>query len=180
MNRILRGILIGLIVLIVIGTSGIAMALHGETFVSPWLPGLLALALGASTSLVMWKWWIPLTGTDSRLFNTLCHIVTVASVAIAAFYGANYAFADRSTHHTEMAVVEGRYSETRYHSRRVGRRVVGRGEPYKVYHIEVCLTDGQKKRLSVPFGRFRRIHTGDTISLPVEQGALGFPVIRKE
>lgn len=178
MRPIVRYPLAGLLILVVIFAVGGSMAIYGDTFINPWLPLLLALATGLSTSLVMWKGWRGITDSDSRTFNSICHVATVTSVLTAAFYLGNYAWADTSTLHEEKAVVVSRYSETRHKSKRVGRRTVA-GEPYKVYFVEVELADGRRKSLSASYARFRRIHTGDTLSLQVEEGALGFPVIKK-
>ena len=97
---------------------------------------------------------------------------------MAAIYLCNYAFADKSTLHKEPVVVERRYSEVRHRTKRISRRTYGRGEPYKVYYIDVRFpSTGKLKAISLQQRLYNRVRTGDTLSLDTEMGFLGFPVI---
>lgn len=173
-----RYILIGLIILLTMAAYGASMGIYGETVVNAWVPFGGALIIALLSGSRMWRLWNRLSQSDSMWFNLACHTVTATGVVMAAFYVCNYAFADSTTLHKETVVVERRYSETRHRTKRISRRVYGRGEPYKVYYIDVRFVgSGKTKAISLKNDLFRRIHTGDTLSLDTEAGLLGFPVI---
>lgn len=105
-------------------------------------------------------------------------IISAAALAFS-FYGLNYWCADSSTEHIERVEVVRKYYNVRHKTQRINRRVYTTGAPYKVYYIDVEFANGRIKAQSIPFSRYRRVHKGDTINLPMEKGLFGFPVIKE-
>jgi len=93
--------------------------------------------------------------------------------------GLNFMLTDFSSLPEVKAEVVDKYSETHYRSRRVGRNRYTRGEPYKVYYLDLRLPDGRLKEMSATLGQYNRRHKGDTVALPVERGLFGVPVIKR-
>lgn len=56
---------------------------------------------------------------------------------------------------------------------------VGAGEPYYVYDLNLRFSDGRTKSIRVDAARYNRTRTGATLTLPMERGLLGWPVITR-
>ncbi len=164
--------------LIIILGLGAIIGLSSLTMTSPWFPIGTAVAFAAITGSVLADKWEWLTGSRRFILNYICHLAVVSILMAAAFYVVNYAFADAESSHTVKAVVERRYSETRYKTRRIRRNVYGNGEPYKVYYMELRFDNGMKKSRLIPLSKFNRVRKGDTINVNIAQGAFHIPVIK--
>lgn len=158
---------------------GAIMGLSSATLISPWFPVGTALLFSAITGIAFAHKWEKFTNTASFIPNYICHLIAVTGVLGASFYIINYAFTDSSTTHTVKAVVERRYTETHYKSKRIRRNVYGRGEPYKVYYMELRFENGMKKSRLIDIKRFNRLRKGDTVNVDIARGALYVPVIKK-
>jgi len=157
---------------------GSIIGLSSATLINPWFPIVTALAFAAITGFAFAQKWEKFTNTASFILNYICHLIAVTGVFCASFYIVNYAFADSTTTHTVKAVVERRYSETRYKSKRIRRNVYGRGEPYKVYYMELKFDNGMRKARYINLKKFNRIRKGDTVKVDIARGALYIPVIK--
>lgn len=178
---LIRYTLIALLVLLTIASYGASMGFYGMTVINPWIPGVAAVIIALLSGSRMWKAWQFVSGSDNMWFNFFIHTVVATGFVMGAFYACNYLFADGASLHKETAVVERRYKEVRHRSKRIGRRVYGRGEPYNVYFIEVrLLSTGALKSLSADRAQYSRIHAGDTLRLDTETGLFGFPVILRK
>ncbi len=76
-------------------------------------------------------------------------------------------------------MVERLYTETHHRSKRVGRNRYVKGEPYKVYYMEVSLPGGWRKPIHLDRARYSATHLGDTIAIPVGRGLFGLSVIKR-
>ena len=179
-SSVWRYILIGLTILITIFGYGTIFALSSETLISPWLPVSASIIIAILSSIKIGGYWEYISTNSNIWLNRTIHVITTTAIVGGAFYSCNYLFDNDSTRHKEQVVVENRYHKVRYRSKRITRRTYTRGEPYKVYYIDVQFSDGRKKSLSVPFKRYKRIHTGDTISLNIATGLFGIPVIKRD
>lgn len=56
---------------------------------------------------------------------------------------------------------------------------VGAGEPYYVYDLNLRFSDGRTKSIRVEAAQYNRTRTGATLTLPMERGLLGWPVITR-
>ncbi len=171
MAKIIITLLIGVI------SYGLTVALSSRTLISPWIPVSAAVFISAITGIKIARKWKAITGVTTFIVNYICHVLLMTGMLLAAFYVINFAFADKATTHTVKAVIERRYSETRYKSRRIRRNVYGRGEPYKVYFIELRFENGMKKSRELNLNKFNRTHKGDTLNVDIAKGALSIPVI---
>lgn len=157
---------------------GGSSVLYSDTLIEWWKPVAVCGLLAIISAFVYGKRWRRFTQTDFAPVNFCLQAIVAFSLLIFAFFGVNYFFSDVSDRHTEIVKVERRYSETHYRTRRVGRRVVGRGEPYHVYFVEVRFRDGRLKSLPILKREYDRTHTGDSIPLDIEKGYLDIPVIK--
>lgn len=179
MNKIGRKIAAWTLVAVVIVCYGLAFALWGRTLVDWWIPALICVGVALASGVSMHRLWRGLTGMDSAVFNYLCHAVTACAVAGVLFFGANSLFADTSTRHTERVAVASKYIKEGYHTRRIGRNHSVRGEKYYNYYLLLEFPDGRTKRISVSNKQYNRTRHGDSLSVELERGALGIPVIRE-
>ena len=80
------------------------------------------------------------------------------------------------------------YSETRHRTKRIARNRYTKGEPYKVYFMDVCLPDGQKHKRSISLKRYnqytysshRHRERPDSVDLFLTKGALGMTIIERD
>lgn len=170
--------LIALIVLTIV-CYGAAMAVYGNTLTGPWTPALAAVALAAAASLWLAAPMGRLTALKARWLNFAISVAMLTGAFLAAIYIVNYTFADDSTLHTERADIARLYYKTRHRTKRVGRRTVTTGETYKVYFAELHFNSGKVKDISLSLQQYNRMRRLDSIDLPVERGALGMPVIKR-
>lgn len=173
--RVVAQISVGIIFFIFIGGS---MALYQNTLIKWWIPVSVTAAMALISAGLMHRRWRRLTGSDSTIFNFICHAAFSFSLFLFAFFAGNYFFADDDTKHTEEVVVEKRFREERHRTRRAGRRTVRTGEVYYEHYIDVRFSDGRIKTLHVSDKKSRSIRTGATLPLEVEMGYFGIPVIK--
>ncbi len=82
--------------------------------------------------------------------------------------------------HVERGVVAGHFREERRKTRRVGRRYVATGEKYYVYKLKIVLNNGEEKFVGMDERRYRRVHDGDSVTVPVMRGLLGVTVMETD
>ncbi|MBD5213312.1 MAG: hypothetical protein HDS75_00630 [Bacteroidales bacterium] len=170
-------VLLILLILITISAYGILIALADLTMVSLGWVLTCTIPVAAVVAIAWRGGFSVLFGIDNAIVNKLISVVVFTGVITAGFYGINFWMAKESTAHQERAVVIGKHRETRHRTRRVGRRYLP-GEAYYIYYIDLQYPDGEVKPRQVKIGRFNHTRTGDTISVGIEMGALGFPVIK--
>lgn len=169
--------LIILLILVTIVAYGIFIALANRTMVS-LSKVLTCTIIAAGVIAITWRGGFGrLFGISNEIVNRLIVLIFFTGVLSAGFYGLNFWMSNESTSHKERAVVVKKYRETRHRSRRVGRRYV-QGDPYSVYFIDLQYPGGDIKPREVRVEKFNRTKTGDTLTVSVEMGALGFPVIK--
>lgn len=157
-----------------------SMILYTDTVIEWWIVPAVTLAVGLATGLHMWRWWRWLTREDAMWLNYMCHAVCTAIVLTFAFFALNTMPVDRTAARPEPGVVKEHYREERRKTRRVGRRYVASGEKYYIYKLLIELADGQTKLVTVDNGRYRQVHNGDSLTVPVADGLLGLTVIETD
>ncbi len=173
-GHILSYILVGAIALMGLG----ATMVFTERTLAPWWPFWVgALALGLILGLVLAPAARYFTGWTSRPANHIAATVYLTIVGAGALYTLNYAFADKTTEHTEQVLVERKYTKTRHRSERSGRHY-RQGAAYKVYFIDVRFDDGRTTTLEIPLKRYNRLRTGAPTDLTLATGLLSAPVIK--
>lgn len=176
-----RGIIVAMVVVIVsILSYGAIFALNGLTLISFWIPLAVAVFLATASGLALWRVWARITRRSGLALNMLLNTLVLTGPLLALFYIINYACADNRTDHTEQVVVERLYSKTRHHTRRISRRHYTQGEAYKVYYTDIRFADGRQKSFSIPYSKYSRLRSGDTLSLGLYRGGFGVPVIKQE
>lgn len=156
-----------------------AIALRNYTMVNFGIVMAVCLSAGLLAGVVLSPLVAKLTGKRLVSLNVAVGAVIAAGVAAGLFFILNFAFADSSTNHREQAVIERKYRETHYRSKRVGRNRYVRGEPYYEYYFDVCYSNGSTKAMPVNFDRYRRLDAGDTIDVDISRGLFGFAVVKR-
>ena len=174
-SRIIVGVVIILISFFSIGAVG---AFAQYTLVNRWIPFLISFFIAAATGLTLWRIWRRFTDIQVFWVNYLCHLICVTCFCWGAFYLLNSTVTIRPAH-PEDVVIERKYTVTRYHTRRVGRRSVGRGAPYTVYKVKARFPDGAIRSFELPGSRYKQLRKGRSITINIRRGIFGAPVIEK-
>lgn len=116
---------------------------------------------------------------SNDIFNFLISLVFAFSVFIGLFYTINYYGSDKNSRQQQYVKVTEKISEEHYRVKRVSRHAVARDEKYRVYYMVIELPDGQKKKISIPVGKYMKLQAGKDITISVEKGFFSFPVIKK-
>ncbi len=156
-----------------------AVFISGKTIFDLRIPWLASAAIAVVSGIFLWKKWEPISGTSNFFINFLIHTVCIAGLAAGLVFSLNYFCSDKSSESEVTAKVINSYSKTRYHTRRIGRRLSGRGTPYQVYYIEAELPDGRRKEFSVTLNQYNEARRSARIRLDIENGLLSMPVIKK-
>lgn len=151
-----------------------AIAIHHFTIVEWWLPLAISVSLAALCAAFARRLWPCITRTRSASVNFLVHILATTGIFLASIYCVN--LLPSPSEEMEVEIVD-KYTRLHHRNRRVGRHYLPTGEKYRTYHIIIALPDGSSKTVSLPAGRYNRIHTGKTVSIPVRAGFLGMPVL---
>lgn len=184
----LRIILIITVFMAVIIFYGATLALFGMTLVRPLWVVVGAVVFAAASCLAFGRKWAGLTGTRNVVINVICNLVAVSGLAMALFLGVNYFGRNKAETVNVRAEVMRVYAETHYRTKRVARNRYTRGEPYKVYYMDVRLPDGRERKREIPLKRYNRYarsshirHTRpDSVDLRLTPGALGLTVIEPD
>ena len=168
------------VALTVIMLYGLSMALLSMTIVDLWKIAAISMGIAFATGISMFSKWHRLTHCRYKAINFLCHVVATTAISTAIILSANYFLRDEELTRTETAPVERIYTETRYHRKRISRKVYTRGEPYKVYFMEVRLPDGTSKNLQISLQSYNRLKAQKTRTtiLKMTPGALGMTIVR--
>lgn len=149
----------------------------GLTIVSPLVIIIPAVAVGFSGAFILREKVNRLSGFGNSLINILLSGTFLSSLLTFGFLCANYSLKGSGLHKEEVTV-ERLYYDTRHHTRRVGRRYLANGEPYKVYYMEIAFSNGNKKEICLGQKGYRGYKQGRTIDIEIETGALGLPIIK--
>ena len=152
------------------------MAMSELTFMPAWIPWTIAIATALGTGMWGKHLWRRITDSTSDMFNYMMHTVITSLMICCGLYAGNQLGATDSGTTVEAEVVKV-YSETRHHSRCVGRRYV-RGDEYKVYFATLRLDNGTERDMPVSAARYRRLRRGMHLDVNVRRGGLGYGVIR--
>lgn len=175
----MKRILVFLIIAIVIFCAGGVVALNART-----LGSLMFLYGGVAVAAVVVSRLIKgsvgrLTGISRPWVCMLLAVIALYPTMLCATLCVNYFGADKSSIHQQPAVVEKVYYKIRHRTKRVGRRTITTGETYKVWYVDLKINSLCTKQFGVTQTQWRRYHAGDTLSIDVERGALGLPVITR-
>lgn len=175
----IRKIFLIILIIFTLAFYGIALAISWNTLIPFWIPLVVSLFLSLLSGILLSTYWHPLTLSKSFWLNYAVHSVFLCGVLLCIFYAVNSAFPRRGSLHEEKCLVTKKIVKERHHSRRVGRGRYVQGEAYKVYSFEVRFPDGSEKEFPASIERYRRLHLDDTISLNLEEGFFGVPIVRR-
>lgn len=184
----LRIILIITVSMAVIIFYGATLALFGMTLVRPLWVVVGAVVFAAASCLAFGRKWAGLTGTRNVVINVICNLVAVSGLAMALFLGVNYFGRNKAETVNVRGEVMRVYAETHYRTKRVARNRYTRGEPYKVYYMDVRLPDGRERKREISLKRYNRYarssyichNRPDSVDLRLTPGALGMTVIEPD
>lgn len=156
--------------------AGCISGLAGLTFMPAWIPWTIAVATALGTGMWGRRLWQRITGSRNSLLNYALHTVMVSLVICCGLYLANRIWAADDGATVDATVIKV-YSETRHHSRRVGRNRYVRGEAYQVYFATLRFGNGAECDIPLDYSRYRRMHAGEVVGIAVLHGALGYDVL---
>lgn len=150
---------------------GVAAWLFGMTLVEVWK----VLACGAAVALLT---LIPLRRGRGAVW-CVAYIILVAGLMADLTLGVNYWLRDEQGSTDVICEVVGLYSETRTRTRRINRRIVGRGEPYRVYYMDVRMPDGSVRKRQLTLSRYNRMSRRrvSKVKVRVTPGFLNWPLV---
>ncbi len=174
---------INIIILILLATVtiillGLAAVLQNSTLIEWWIPVAAGLVLALPAGMLLRRLMRRLTRMDSTIVNVLVGTALSYAVVTGSFYALNFYRSDATSTHDYSAPVLNKYSEEHYRTRRVSRNRVTRGETYRVYYVVVELPGGRTKAIDVTLAVYNRARTGGQLTLSVEKGFFGIPVIK--
>ena len=121
---------------------------------------------------------------DKVIMMVVAAIVVVAGTMIESIAAAiiiNYHTACAKETPVERMQVCRLTQDTRYRTRRIGRRRVSAEKvPYKVYYMYVLNNDGDTLRMQIPQSKYRRLRRGDIVSAREPRGVFGWRVLELE
>ncbi len=177
-NKPKRPVIILIItILLTMMLGGGAIYYFSLTIVSPLVVVIPAAAIAFMVAYFLREKLCRLSTSDSKVLNILVATLFFTSLLTCGFLGANYSIPGTGLHKEEVTV-ERLYHKTRHHTRRVGRRYVANGEPYQVYYMEISFSNGNKKEIYLGRHGYKGYRRGRTLTLEIETGALGLPVIK--
>ena len=176
--RSLKIAVIIVVVLLSILAASMALVLHDRTLVDRWIPICVCLAAAIPAGFITRNAFRALTGFVSSTANFLIALAASFIILYGCFYTVNYYCTDHHSQTDVSVAVIAKYSEEHYRVKRVSRGRTTRGEKYMVYYMTVLLPDGRVKKMEIPAKRYRSLRADSTITLSLENGYFGFPVIK--
>lgn len=177
-NKAWRIASVVVLALIVTASLGVSKVLQGYTFVEWWKPAAGCALFATVASVGLRKPMHILTGMDKAALNYAAAFVCLFSIALGCFYALNFCCSDAGSKQEYSAPVVRKYSEEHYRVRRLSRHKAAKGEKYHVYCIGIALPDGRVKRIEVPVGEYAKVRKGQRVSLSIEEGFFGIPVMK--
>ncbi len=168
------------VIIVTLVAYGLYMALADLTMVDKWMVLIVAAFISLAVAILWRNGMGYYLGIGNRIVNKLVVLIVFTGLLSAGFYSVNYWLSREDTSHQEKAVVVRKYTEKHYRTKRVARNRYTRGEPYNQYYIELQYPAGDIKPKQVNLSRYKKIKTGDTVSVGIEMGALGFPVVKNQ
>lgn len=165
--------------LLTLGFLVTAMGLHRDTMIEWWKPMGIALVAAMLPGLALGR-VLDVAGLWRETAGSYVTGVVVAfSMVLGGFYLLNYFYSEPSSHEAVVATVTDKYSKQHYHVKRISRHSTVRGRPYRVYYIVLDIPDKGEKELRISLGQYNNVKKGGTVTLEMERGLLGVPVIKE-
>ena len=179
-NKVLKALGLGCLGALIIACLGFSYVIYQDTLIHWWRPVVLSLTIAIGSGKFLWKSWRRLTDTEAIWVNYGVHTATVAALLIGIFFIGNYFLGDRSCITYQDVTITRVYREKHYHTKRISRRVYGRGSSYWVYKADVELPGRDSKDIRITEKRYDILAKGDTLGLAVRRGFFGATVIDTE
>jgi len=176
-NKAIRCVMIVLGSTILLFLVGSISSILESTIVNQWIFFATVVAVAAATGTVLHRVWAKLTHTCKFYINFPLHLIVASIVISATMLMVNYFATDYQALPLEKVVIEKRLQKTRYHTKRVTRRVYTRGDPYKVNYLRITLPDGSSKEVYVNKKLYDKSHPGDSATIRMGRGILSIPVL---
>ena len=173
-KRATRVLIISIFAIIILG--GCAMWYFERTVVAPGAVVLPAICAGFIASYLCKGLAFRVSGNRNFLINYLVQGVLFSAILTSSFLVGNYTMGGRGQHQEEVTV-ERVYTKTQHRPRRVGRRYVGQGQPYKVYYMEIAFANGNRKEIRLGQSGYQGHKKGQKLRLDISTGLFGLPII---
>lgn len=157
---------------------GMAAVLHNHTIIEWWKPVGVCILFAIPSGILMKGLMHKLMHFSRSVWNVIAGAVLWFGIFIGLFYSLNYFKSNETSAQERSVKVLSKYTEEHYHTKRVSRNTVTCGEKYKVYYINIELQNDHEKRIEIPAREYVKIKAGSRITLRIETGLFGIPVIK--
>ncbi|MBD5227275.1 MAG: hypothetical protein HDS67_04395 [Bacteroidales bacterium] len=151
--------------------------LMNDSLVNPWLFWGVIGFVSIATGVILGRRWEKVTHVSNFAVNLAVHVVVLGLFLAFGLLVLNYSTAHLADAPQTDVTVEKKFTKTRYHSQRSGRRTYRRGDPYQVYFIGLDIPDFGERSFEIPRSIYSSVRTGDTATIKMARGCLGFPVV---
>lgn len=175
--HLVRRVVLLLLALAAVVLYAWCMWIYADTLMPLWIPIASAAVIAGVTALFYVDSLNCIVPGKSRMLNVLWHVFLMGAVGAFIVLGGNYYGAMKNTEYTDTVTVVNRFTETHDTYRRIGRhhRVKnGTRTDYKI--IIMCPHDISRKR-PVSIEKYNKVKVGDTYSVTMRRGLLGYPVM---
>ncbi len=173
----IKKIILWILIVLFFFMYGACAGIQALTFVNGWLVLSICMILSLISGLLFSNFWRRLTCKRRIWINYLLNLYVVCALLLTLFYVPNISFQATDRTFERIAVIERVYYKTRYKKKRISRRVYGRGEPYKVYYIDIRFDNGTNKSLEIPLSKYNRMRKSDRLVFEVRKGLWGIDVM---
>lgn len=176
MKKIILLIILGFIA---IALLGLTISLQQNTLIEWWKPLAVAVIPATILGLSFAEISSRISGWSNRTLNIIVGATFWLIAALGCFYALNFFGSDTDSTIDCHARVINKYTEEHYRPRRISRYTTVRGQKYRVYYINLRLPDGKNKKLEITATQYIKIRKGKSITLKIQNGLLGIPIIKK-
>lgn len=167
-----RSIMAVFVVMLVIFGIAASVFLLKQLISSVWIPVSVTLVMALILALPFMRFWQWLTGISNIPLCIICNLIAVWPVLLSGALIINKCTPRSRPVQTE-AVIKRLLIETRYHTKRVSRRVYTRGAPYSAFCAEVTLPGGADRTFDITKKKYDIFSKGDTVLIETTDGMLG-------
>lgn len=117
------------------------------------------------------------TGFTNTLINILFTAVSIWILIGSGLIALNFFTARSSEGEMERAIIEKKFTQTRYRTERNGRHGVSRGAPYKVYNLRLYHPAVKNRTFEVSKPVYDAVSKEDTVLINISRGCLKMRVM---
>ncbi len=156
-----------------------AYTVYEETLIDRWVPVAVSLAVAVPLAPMAGRMWAKVSILNVRWFNIVSAVVLVGSLVYSSILLVNKYCGEGDWRYQERCVIEKKERSTHSRTQRVGRRTIRSAGSYYKYHFRLRMSDGREKDVSIKAQEYKKANVGDTVTVVLKSGYLGYPVVEE-